>query len=635
LPALDLGQLRRLRTLDSLDEKRMVNEVRRTLFDVSAPTPSIETLLHAFLPHRFVDHSHADAILALTNQPNGEELIRKAVDRPIAILPYVKPGFDLSKAAADLFDRTPSVEGIVLMFHGLVTFGDDARTSYERHIAIVDACERFIRERLDSKRLVIPIPDSIGEKSRTNSPVLHATTQRGRPAARASQLAPILRGLLSRPDTQADHAHFRPMLEWRGGDQILALIARPEVERLVSRGPLTADHLIHTRPWYLYGHVQPSDGEVAMRRRLEGMIATFRGRYAAYLRAHGADPERIDTGPRVVLIPEVGLFAWGSSKRRAAMIADIAEHTLVTQLHAEAVGTYTALPDRDLFEMEFFALEQAKLGSSRPRPIENQVVVISGGAGAIGSAVAEVCAEAGGYVAVTDVEESRARQTAERVEATTEKGRAIGLRMDVTDDESVKGALSSIARHFGGIDVVVPNAGIAHVAPIDELTTNEFRRVMEVNTIGYLRLLREGGRILKEQGLGGNIVVVSSKNVFAPGAQFGAYSASKAAGHQLGRVAALELAPYGVRVNMINPDAIFGDDKTPSGLWAAVGAQRAKSKGIPKEELAEYYRNRNLLRAEVTGRHVGHAVVFFASNAIPTTGASLPIDGGLPEAFPR
>jgi len=207
--------------------------------------------------------------------------------------------------------------------------------------------------------------------------------------------------------------------------------------------------------------------------------------------------------------------------------------------------------------------------------------------------------------------------------------------MDVTDETSVRRGFDEIARTFGGVDVVVPNAGIAHVAPIEKLSAADFRRVMEVNATGYLLFMQEGIRLMKAQGLGGHIVVISSKNVLAPGKEFGAYSASKAAAHQLGRLAAIELAPDGIRVNMLTPDAVFGDEQTPSGLWTEVGPKRAQTHDLRPEDLPEYYRKRNLLKARVTGRHVGNAVVFFASNATPTTGATLPIDGGLPEAFPR
>jgi NAD(P)-dependent dehydrogenase (short-subunit alcohol dehydrogenase family) len=262
-------------------------------------------------------------------------------------------------------------------------------------------------------------------------------------------------------------------------------------------------------------------------------------------------------------------------------------------------------------------------------------VVISGGAGAIGRAVAEGCAVAGAHVAIADLDEQRIAKAVSAVEERCGTGRAVGLTMDVTDEESVRAGFEEVVRTYGGVDVVVPNAGIAHVAAIDELSVADFRRVMEVNAVGYLLFMREGVRILKRQGLGGHVIINASKNVFGPGKDFGAYSASKAAGHQLGKVAAIELAPHNIRVNMINADAVFGNAETPSGLWAEVGPERARSRGMEMAELPEYYRGRNLLKARVCGRHVANAVIFFASNATPTTGATLPVDGGVVEAFPR
>jgi NAD(P)-dependent dehydrogenase (short-subunit alcohol dehydrogenase family) len=284
--------------------------------------------------------------------------------------------------------------------------------------------------------------------------------------------------------------------------------------------------------------------------------------------------------------------------------------------------------------MEFRGLQLAKLDRS-DRPLAGQVVAISGGAGAIGSAVAEVCAKAGAHVAITDVDSDRLRLVMGRIEACCGRGTALALEMDVTDEGSVRRGFDDIVRQFGGVDVIVPNAGIAHVAPIDQISAADFRRLTDVNATGYLLFMREAVRIMKAQALGGHIVVISSKNVLGPGKDFAAYSASKAAAHQLGRVAAVELAPYGIRVNMVAPDAIFGDEATPSGLWAAVGPDRAKSRQLDSKDLPEFYRQRSLLKARVCGHHVGNAVVFFASNSTPTTGAVLPVDGGIVEAFPR
>jgi rhamnulose-1-phosphate aldolase/alcohol dehydrogenase len=620
---LDLTYLRRLRLLSSLTDDEMVGELRTHLFDASAPVPSIETLLHVFLPHRYVDHSHADAVLAVANQPKGEEFVREALGDRAAIVPYVRPGFELAKAAADCYQAHPDVEGVVLLHHGLITFGDDARTAYERHIALVDACERFIERRAVRGNARSPA----SRPSQAHPP--HA------PAELAIRVAPVLRGLLAAPSGDEDRPYLRSILEWRASDEVESFLETPEARALVHAGPLTGDHLVHTKPKPMFVEDLRWSDDEALRRQLCEAVQTYRRDYEAYLAAHGGSTSALDSSPRVVLLPGAGMFCWGRTKRDARITADIAEHTLSVKAKAQAVGRYTGLPPDHWFDMEHRAIQRAKLHSTADRPLESQVVVISGGAGAIGSAIAEVCAEAGAHVVVADLDEDRMAAVVQHVEQRCVPGAAFGVVMDVTDEGSVRSAFEQVVKAYGGVDVIVPNAGIAHVAAIEDMLLDDFRRVMEVNAVGYLLVMREGIRILKRQGLGGHIVVNASKNVFAPGKDFGAYSASKAAGHQLGKVAAIELAPYGIRVNMINADAIFGDAETPSGLWATVGPGRAKGRNIKEEELAEYYRGRNLLKARVHGRHVGRAVVFFASNATPTTGATLPVDGGLIEAFPR
>jgi rhamnulose-1-phosphate aldolase/alcohol dehydrogenase len=617
LPALDLAHLRRLRTLSRLDDEAMVNEFRTHLFDATAPTPSIETLVHAFLPPRFIDHSHADAVLVLTNQPNGEALVHEALGDAVAILPYVRPGFDLAKAIADIYERNPKVEGIVLLQHGLVTFGDDARTSYERHIALVDRCEKFIERRIAGR---MPPPS-------------RGTDQQ--PASRVQLAAPILRGLLAAPTGNEDQPFARGLLDWRATPEILAVLENADAKTLAASGPLTGDHLIRTKPWPLYVEEPSWSDPAALRAQLRDAVDGYRRRYESYVTAHGGTLQGLDPFPRVVWLPGAGLLCWGPTKRDARIAADIAEHTLIAKAQAQRIGGFESLSEEHLHDMEFRTLQRIKLVERDDRPLAGQAVAISGGAGAIGSAIAEVCALAGAHVVVTDLDGRRLMPVVQRIEKLAGTGTALAVVMDVTDETSVRRGFEQVARTFGGVDVVVPNAGIAHVAPIEELSAADFRRVMEVNATGCLLFMREGVRLMKQQGLGGHIVVISSKNVFAPGKEFAAYSASKAAAHQLGRLAAIELAPDGIRVNMLTPDAVFGDERTPSGLWSEVAPRRAKTHDLKAEELPEYYRKRNLLQVRVLGRHVGNAVVFFASNATPTTGAVLPIDGGLPEAFPR
>jgi NAD(P)-dependent dehydrogenase (short-subunit alcohol dehydrogenase family) len=451
----------------------------------------------------------------------------------------------------------------------------------------------------------------------------------------ASTSAPMLRGLLAWPTGNEDRPYLRSVLEWRAGATVDQFLRSRKAHALAEAGPLTSDHLIRTKPWPMFVERPNWEAPELLRAQLKDAVESYRDRYRAYVIEHGGSMEGIVPSPTVVLLPGAGVFCWGRTKGEARIAADITEQTLAAKLKAQQIGTYQALAPEHLFAMEYRSQQRAKLATSTDRTLDGQVVVISGGAGAIGAAVAETCAEAGAHVVVTDLDEERLKLVTQRVEQRCGRYAASGIVMDVTDESSVRRGFEEICRWYGGVDVVVPNAGIAHVAPIEELVLEDFRRVMDVNVSGYLLFMREGIRILKQQGLGGHIVINASKNVFGPGKDFGAYSASKAAGHQLGKVAAIELAPYDIRVNMINADAVFGDEAIRSGLWAEVGPQRAKSRDMKTEDLPEYYRSRNLLKARVYGHHVGNAVVFFASNATPTTGATLPVDGGVVEAFPR
>ncbi len=624
LPAVDLRHLRRLRKLDALGDEEMVNQLRTHLFDAGAPNPSVETLLHAFLPHRFIDHTHADVALVVTNQPaaENEALAREAFGSTWAIVPYVMPGFTLAKLAAEVFEANPAVEGLVLLNHGLFTFADDARTAYERMIAGVDRAEKLVaRQRKDATRASASVGVDVA-----------------RAEAAAARLAPVLRAALAEPTGQQDRPWRRWILEHRASDATLRTLARADTAELAARGPLTPDHVIRTKGPYLHLVDLPLDDDAMLRERVDAAVAGYRRAYDAYFDANRARARtqvtKLDATPRVALVPGVGIFCVGRTKTDARIAADIADHTVVAKALANDVGRYTALADGDLFDMEYWVLEQAKLGKASEPPLAGQVALVTGAAGAIGFGICKQLVAAGAHVVASDVDAARIDAAVAELDP-KRKGVATGVVMDVTSEQSVAAGFALAARAYGGVDVVVLNAGVAHVNKIEATDPAAFRRVMEVNLVGYFLCLREGARLLRRQGTGGHVIVNSSKNVFAPGADFGTYSASKAGAHQLGKVAALELAAAGIRVNMINADAVFGDASRPSGLWQEVGPARAKSRGLDPSELQEFYRQRNLLKALVTPEHVGNAVVFLATNQTPTTGATIPVDGGVLEAFPR
>jgi NAD(P)-dependent dehydrogenase (short-subunit alcohol dehydrogenase family) len=300
-------------------------------------------------------------------------------------------------------------------------------------------------------------------------------------------------------------------------------------------------------------------------------------------------------------------------------------------MRAEMIGRYEPISEDQLFDMEYWTLEQAKLGSRPSPPLQGQVALVTGGAGAIGEGIARVLLDAGAEVLLVDSDEERLERVRERIG----RERCDAVAADVRDEEQVDLAFGCAAARFGGTDLIVATAGIAEAGDLAEIDPEAFERATRVNLWGTFLTVRAALRQLRQQETGGHVVLVSSKNVFAPGASFGAYSATKAGAHQIGRVAAIEGAPLGVRVNMVNADAVFGSPENPSALWQKVGPARAASRGLRAEELPEYYRERNLLKVRVTPEHVGHAVLFFVTQRTPTTGAALPVDGGLPEAFPR
>lgn len=620
LPGLDLNYLKKLRDLDALSDTEMVNQLRTHLFDATGPNPSVETLLHAFLPHKFVDHSHADSILAITNRPDGEALVREIFGERVGVVPYVMPGFELAKVCADVYEKDRAVHGLVLLKHGLFSFGESAKESYERHVELVSLAEDWLaKERRGKGRSL-----SVTWKPPGDARDLAAT------------VAPTLRGLLSEATGEPDNPYRRMVMEWRATDEILEFVNSEEFEKLALTGPLTPDHVIRTKalPLVLSEPDFDNIGE-----QLADSITDYRREYNAYfdrmVERKGVERIRLDDYPRIVLIRGVGLMAFGDSKKAARVAADIYEHTIRVKTLVHATGEYEALPEDDLFDVEYWPLEQAKLGGKAPARLQGQVAVVTGAAGAIGSAVAESLIQAGAHVVLSDVDAGRLTATCDELAQRYGKDARRGVVCDVTDESSVRELFNEVARMYGGADIIVPNAGIALSRPLEKLDTAEWQRVIDVNLNGYFLMMREGAKMLRTQGTGGHMVVVGSKNVLAPGAEFAAYSASKAGVHQLAKVTAMELAKEGVRVNVLAPDAVFGNENHPSGLWGEVGPDRAKAHGIEFDKLEEHYRDRNLLRARVTGRHVGNAVVFFATNQTPTTGSTLPIDGGIPGAFPR
>ncbi|TMB00853.1 MAG: bifunctional aldolase/short-chain dehydrogenase [Deltaproteobacteria bacterium] len=619
LPGLDLGYLRKLRALETLDDDAMANELRTHLFDARSATPSLETLVHAFLPEKFVDHTHADAILALSNQAGGERVVREALGDDITVLGYVRPGLQLARAVADAYEATPGRHAMVWMRHGLMTWGPTARGAYEAMIEIVTRAETYLARKATG-RVTAP-----------------ARTSLDTALARVRQVAPVLRGCLAEPTGEPDRPHRRVIVRPLITPEVLAFVDSQRGRELALTPPLTSDHLIRTKALPLWIDRPGYDEPARLAEQVREAVRSYAADYRAYVERHAArlpaGLARFDALPRVALMPGLGALCAGGDVRAASIARDITVHTLAVKAQVSATGVYEGLPEAELFDMEYHGFQHAKLGA-REAPLAGEVAIVTGAAGAIGSGICQTLLEHGCHVAATDLPGKPLDALVAEL-GVAHGPRVIGVPLDVTDATSVADAFASVAATWGGVDVVVVNAGLAHVAGLAELDLESFRRLERVNVEGALLVMAEAGRHLGLQGTGGDIVLVSTKNVFAPGAKFGAYSATKAAAHQLARIASLELAEIDVRVNMVAPDAVFSHHARRSGLWATVGPDRMRARGLDEAGLEDYYRSRNLLKARITAEHVGRAVLFFATRQTPTTGATIPVDGGLPDATPR
>ena len=618
---LELEPLRKLRHLESLSDEEMENQLQVHKVSHASPDPSVETLVHAFLPHKYVDHTHADSILVLTHQKRGEDLLKEVLGPRIGILPYLPSGLPLAKGILTFYKRHPETEGIVILNHGMVTFGEDAKTSFERMLENVSKADSYVERKIKGKPLMTPRDDLSLPKD---------------PETSSARFVQVVRGACAFPTPEGGLRRF--YTEIRNSPENVDASLAEEAQSICGSGVITPDHVIHTKNRAVYIDAVPED-DGDLQRRTKESVDAFKVAYDQYVSSHVGTQERereaLDPYPRVFLVAGIGMVTLGSTRKAARIAADLAEHTLQVKLRSMALGEYQPISESHVFNMEYWGLQQKKLGKASPPLLQGQVAVVTGGGGAIGLGVAHQLLANGAAVVISDIDESRLKKVHTILTNKFGEGQVERVGIDVTDYESVVEAFHEVSRRLGGIDILVPNAGVAHVAKIEDLDPKDLKRVVSVNLMGTFNVIRASIPIFKRQGTGGNVVVISSKNVFDPGAAFGAYSASKAGAHQISKIAALELAELGVRVNMVNPDAVFGDDQVSSKLWELVGAERMKSRGLDPEGLKAYYRQRNLLKAQVLAEHVGNVVVFFASNQTPTTGATLPVDGGIPAAFPR
>ncbi|MGM0578546.1 MAG: bifunctional aldolase/short-chain dehydrogenase [Myxococcota bacterium] len=573
-----LDVLRRMAELPDLDDADMVREQRAALLDPYAPNPSIEAILHAIIPFDFVDHTHADAVVAVSNTPDGEERVRKLYGDRVLVVPYVMPGFVLSRTIHEMTRDVDwdALEGIVLLHHGAFTFSDDARQSYERMIRLVTRAEDHLRA-----------------SGAWSAPAVSTTPGQVDPLALADA-----RWAVSQAEGRAVVARLD------AGPEAVGFADREDVAAIATRGPVTPDHVIRTKRIPIVLGDDPTED-----------VSAYADAYRAWFEEYADGTlTQLPPAPRWAVWPGRGLVSFGATAKAADQVRDIARHTARAIQWGEALGGWTPLGERELFAMEYWDLEQRKLRKGgAPPPLQGKIALVTGGAGGIGEACAEALRAQGAAVCVLDVRE----EVTERFDAPD----ALGRVCDVTDSASVQAAVEACVARFGGLDVLVTNAGSFPLSQdLEEIEDEAWDRAVELNLSSHMRVLRACAPFL-ERGVDPAVVVMASRNVPAPGPGVAAYSASKAGLTQLARVAALELAPHGVRVNILHPDKVMD-----TNLWDPEKlSARAAHYGVTVEQ----YKRRNLLGVEVVAKDVADLACAMAGPLFRTvTGAQVAVDGG-------
>jgi rhamnulose-1-phosphate aldolase/alcohol dehydrogenase len=617
-PALRLEEVMPLRSRDSMDDATMVDYLLRTALRPDQPRPSIETLLHAFVRADHVDHTHPDAVIALTSSPDGHRLAEETFGEEAVWLDYQRPGFDMSRRIAELLDANPAARAVLLERHGLVTWGATGEESYRNTIEFVTRAAQAI-ERVAAGRFGLG-----GAK----------VVELGEDDARSllQESLPALRGALL---AEADGV----VLEVDRSPEAVAFASAAHTPEVSQIGAPCPDHLINTKHKPLVADFDPErHGAEELRDALRRGVDEYARWYRDYYERNLDDETRpfpIDpAGPRVVLVPGVGIVTTGGDAGRARTSRDLYHRAIAVEDAADALGGFRSLSESEAFAIEYWPLERYKLAQAPPRgELAGRVALVTGGASGIGRATARLLAERGAHVVVADLNGPGAQEVADELVGTHGLRRAVAVATDVTDEAAVRAMVHEAVLAYGGVDILVASAGLATSAPVTETTVEEWDLNYAVLARGYFLAARETFRVLLEQGRGGSIVFVGSKNALVAGANAAAYSSAKAASLHLARCLAEEGGAHGIRVNTVNPDAVIEGSSIWSSDWKA---ERASTYGIGEEDLPAFYRGRTRLGVNVFPEDVAEAIAFFAGpRSVKSTGNVVNVDGGVTAAYPR
>ncbi len=588
---------------ESMSDEDLVAYYEHATLRPRQPRASVETPLHSMLPFAHIDHTHPDAIIALCAVPTGPELAERLWGEHALWVPYERPGFGLGKQLATAIRERAELTCVLLAKHGLVTWGESAEQCYHGTLATIRRAAEALAEGADERRVFAAVaPSSAPERE----PTLHTMM--------------ALRGAVSERQ--------RLVLHLDASDKARAFSCRPDLAELASVGPACPDHLVHTRPWPLR---LPPD---ASPRTIRESVDAYERRYASYVERHGSRDLMLDPAPRVVLAPGLGVITTGVDAGRAQITAQLYERAIAVLSVTAGLGGFGALTEAEAFGIEYWPLELYKLGlQPPPRELAGRVALVTGGASGIGRAIAEHLASAGAHVVVADLNVAGAEDVAAELVGAYGESRALAMAMDVTDEAAVRRGFEETVLRYGGLDILVSNAGLATSNPVVSTSSEEWNRTLDVLGRGYFLAARQAFEVLQAQGRGGSIVFIASKNGLVGGRNAAAYSAAKALEIHLARCLAEEGGVAGIRVNTVNPDAVLQG----SGIWSSTWReQRAQTYGIRTDQLEEHYRERTTLKVNVLPEDVAEAVLFLASErSAKSTGNIINVDGGVAAAYPR
>ena len=599
-------------------EDEMVGLFGHCLYDLNSKAPSIDTPLHGFLPFKHIDHLHPDAAIAIAASKDGEEITKTLWKGAIAWVPWQRPGFDLGLKLREALDKNPGIRGIMLGGHGLFTWGDTSYDCYLNSLEVIETASAFLAENYGKKRPVFG-----GEKIKSLPP-----EQR---KSQAAQLAPLLRGLAS--------SASRMVGTFTDKEVVLEFSNSQDLQRLAPMGTSCPDHFLRTKISPLVLDI-PADTDLSdlsgLRTQLEAAFQSYRERYTAYYEQHKHpnSPAMRDPNPVVIIWPGVGMFSFAKDKQTSRVASEFYINAIQVMRGAEAISSYVSLPLQEAFDIEYWLLEEAKLQRMpKEKPLSRKIALITGSAGGIGKGIVEKFLQEGACVIISDINQERLNQTSAAFEKKYGKDNVFGLQLDVTSPESIASASQAIALQFGGLDIVVNNAGISISKSFEDHNDQDWDKLNDLLVMGQFRISKLGVSLMKQQGLGGDIVNIVSKNALVAGPKNVAYGTAKAAQLHMSRLMAAELAEDKIRVNVVNPDAVIENSNIWEGGWAE---NRAKAYGIEVTDLPQYYANRTLLKESVKVSDIADAAFAFVGGLLnKSTGNMLNVDGGLAAAFPR